>query len=65
LTPLRDWKCPKCGAVSPDVPVSVPDQFCPFCGTPMEKIYTAPEIIFKGVWTPKFHSNGNGAKQEG
>jgi predicted nucleic acid-binding Zn ribbon protein len=53
-----DWKCPKCGARSNDVPTSIPDQFCPFCGTPMEKIYTPPVVIFNGTgWTPKFNGD--------
>jgi predicted nucleic acid-binding Zn ribbon protein len=57
---LRDWKCPKCGAISPDVPVDVPDQFCPFCGTEMNKVYAPPVVMFNGPgWTPKFHKCGN------
>lgn len=49
----RDWRCPKCGAVSPDVPTKVPDQFCPYCGTPMIKIYAPPLVLFRGDgWTP-------------
>ncbi len=52
---LRDWQCNVCGTVSPDVPTSVPDQYCPYCGILMDKIYTPPLVIFKGEWTPKFH----------
>jgi len=44
----RDWKCPSCKAISPDVPTSVPDQFCPYCGTEMEKVWTANTFLFKG-----------------
>lgn len=52
---LRDWSCPNCGAISPDVPTSIPDQFCPFCGTEMVKVLTPPLVIFKGEWTPRFY----------
>jgi predicted nucleic acid-binding Zn ribbon protein len=56
-----DWKCSKCGAVSSDVPTSVPDQYCPYCGIQMNRVYTPPVIIFNGNgWTPKF----NGDKKE-
>ena len=51
----RDWKCPDCGAVSPDVPTSIPDQWCPMCGVEMEKVITVPLVIFNGDgWTPTF-----------
>lgn len=51
----RDWICSNCKAVSPDVPTSIPDQFCPFCGTQMTKILTPPLVMFRGEgWTPKF-----------
>jgi len=56
MIPRRDWKCPKCGARSTDVPVAVPDQYCPFCGDKMEKLYTPPTVIFNGSgWTPRYH----------
>lgn len=53
----RDWVCPKCGAKSEDVPIDVPDQFCPYCGEKMVKAYTsAPAVSFKGAgWTPKHY----------
>jgi len=55
----RDWKCNKCGVISPDVPTDVPDQYCPYCGEPMNKIYTAPTVIFNGTgFTPKFYGAG-------
>ena len=51
----RDWKCPKCGAVSPDVSTLVDDQWCPFCGTQMDKVWTAPTTIYRGTgWTERF-----------
>lgn len=52
----RDWKCPKCGSVSPSVPTTIADQWCPYCGSQMDKIYTPPLVMFKGAdWTPRFH----------
>jgi len=52
----RDWKCSKCGVFSKDVPTTVPDQWCPFCGTPMDKVYEPPLVIFNGSgWTEKFY----------
>ena len=54
-----DWKCRKCGAVSPDVSTDIKDQYCPFCGVPMNRIYTVPTVILNGNgWTPKFHGAG-------
>lgn len=51
-----DFKCRKCGAMSPDVPTTIKDQYCPYCGVPMNRIYTAPLVTFNGSgWTPKFH----------
>ena len=48
----RDWKCPTCGTISPDVPTSVPDQWCPMCGNMMDKVWSAPMVLFKGGgWT--------------
>jgi predicted nucleic acid-binding Zn ribbon protein len=56
-----DFKCPKCRIVSPDVSTSVKDQWCPFCGVPMNRIYTVPTVIFNGTgFTPKFY----GGKKE-
>lgn len=49
---LRDFKCPSCGTISPDVPVDVPDQFCPYCGTAMVKVWTANTFILKGSGWP-------------
>ena len=58
---VRDWKCWKCGVISANVSTEVPDQYCPFCGEPMNKVYTAPLVIFNGSgWTEKFH----GGKKE-
>jgi predicted nucleic acid-binding Zn ribbon protein len=55
-----DFECKKCGVVSPDVSTDIKDQYCPYCGEPMNKIYTAPMVIFKGDgFTPKFHKCGN------
>ena len=52
----RDWVCKKCGAKSLDVPTSVPDQWCPMCGTEMEKVITTPVVLFNGTgWTPTYH----------
>ena len=56
MNPRRDWKCPKCGARSNDVPIDVKDQWCPYCGTLMEKVWEPPTVIFNGDgWTPRFH----------
>jgi predicted nucleic acid-binding Zn ribbon protein len=56
----RDWKCPKCGVVSPDVPTDIPDQYCPFCGGVMDRVYTPPLILFHGHgWTPRFGKKEN------
>lgn len=53
-----DFKCPKCKMVSPDVPTSVKDQWCPYCGVPMNRIYTPPVVMFKGDgFTPKFYGD--------
>jgi predicted nucleic acid-binding Zn ribbon protein len=58
---VRDWKCGKCGAISPDVPTNVPDQYCPYCGEPMNKIYTPPLVTFTGPgWTEHFHTRNGG-----
>lgn len=52
----RDWKCPKCGVKSIDVPTSVPDQRCPTCGAEMEKVVSVPVVMFNGPgWTPTYH----------
>ena len=52
---FRDWKCPKCGSVSPDVPVDVPDQWCPWCGAEMKKVWSSIPVVFNGSgWTPKY-----------
>ena len=57
----RDWKCKNCGAVSRDVPTWIKEQWCPFCGTPMEKVWEPAVVLFKGNgWTPKF----NGVSKE-
>lgn len=59
MKPVRDWRCPKCGMISPNVPVDVRDQWCPICGTPMEKIWTANHFILKGSdWPGKAISAG-------
>jgi predicted nucleic acid-binding Zn ribbon protein len=59
MIPVRDWKCVECGIVSNDVPTNVPDQWCPFCGKPMEKIWSVPTVLFRGGdWTPRFHNVG-------
>ena len=50
-----DYRCPSCGALSPDVPTDVRDQWCPYCGEEMRRVYTPPMVIFKGEWTPRFH----------
>ena len=53
--PIRDWECKGCGIRSENVPTNVPDQWCPLCGKQMEKIWSAPVIIFKGTgWTGTF-----------
>jgi predicted nucleic acid-binding Zn ribbon protein len=55
----RDWVCRNCNCVSPDVPVNVADQYCPYCGKLMEKIYSAPSLMFKGNgWTERHYQNG-------
>jgi len=52
-----DWKCRKCGAVSENVSTDIKDQWCPYCGIEMNRIYTPPLVMFKGDgFTPKFHS---------
>ena len=51
----RDYKCAKCGEVVKDVPTIDPAPACPKCKTEMDKVWTAPETIYKGSgWTPKF-----------
>jgi len=56
MKPVRDWKCKQCGIMSHDVPTDIPDQWCPFCGKPMDKVYTPPTVLFNGAgWTPRFH----------
>jgi hypothetical protein len=52
-----DYRCPKCKSVSPDVPTEVKDQWCPYCGVQMNRIYTPPLVMFKGEWTPKFYGS--------
>jgi predicted nucleic acid-binding Zn ribbon protein len=50
-----DYVCKKCGARSDDVPTTTKDQWCPYCGVQMNRIYTPPLVVFNGDgWTPKF-----------
>ena len=59
MKPVRDWKCKPCGIMSHDVPTDIPDQWCPFCGKPMDKVYTPPTVLFNGAgWTEKFYGGG-------
>lgn len=59
-----DWLCENCGTKSPDVSTTVKDQWCPYCGIKMKRVYEPPLVVLKGSgWTPKYHNTGESAKE--
>lgn len=64
--PTFDYKCPNkdCDHRENNVVRTNSEVFilvCPNCNTEMQKVPSAPNIIFKGDgWTPRFHGGMNG-----
>jgi putative FmdB family regulatory protein len=57
--PKYDYECRQCQERTElDVPYDLRDSGyeCPYCGFDLDRIYSVPNIAFKGDgWTPKFH----------
>jgi len=69
--PLYEYECPKCGTFELVRKYSdAPLERCPTCGGPIEKLASAPAILFKGTgWYitdyARKSSGGEGGKDKG
>ena len=67
--PLYEYRCTACGHVFEKIQsFSAPDEkSCPKCGSPVERLISAPAIQFKGsgFYLTDYGKSGGGSKSEG